>query len=39
MNILMTGGTGLIGSAFIRKYRSEHEFTVTTRNKERAILG
>jgi uncharacterized protein len=36
MNILMTGGTGLIGSAFIRKYRSEHQFTVTTRNKERA---
>jgi uncharacterized protein (TIGR01777 family) len=36
MNILMTGGTGLIGSAFIRKYLSEHQFTVTTRNKERA---
>ncbi|MCK7460541.1 TIGR01777 family oxidoreductase [Idiomarina aminovorans] len=36
MNILMTGGTGLIGSAFIRKYQSEHQFTVTTRNKERA---
>ncbi|ASG65392.1 TIGR01777 family protein [Idiomarina piscisalsi] len=41
MNILMTGGTGLIGSAFIRKYRSDHKFTVTTRNKERArkLLG
>ncbi|KTG23269.1 epimerase [Idiomarina sp. WRN-38] len=41
MNILMTGGTGLIGSAFIRTYRSEHKFTVTTRNKERArkLLG
>jgi len=36
MNILMTGGTGLIGSAFIRKYQSEHQFTVTTRNKEAA---
>ncbi|RUO73406.1 TIGR01777 family oxidoreductase [Idiomarina ramblicola] len=33
MNILMTGGTGLIGSAFIRKYRDTHQFTVTTRNK------
>jgi len=41
MKILMTGGTGLIGSAFIRKYRSDHTFTVTTRNKERArkLLG
>lgn len=41
MNILMTGGTGLIGSAFIRKYRNDHKFTVTTRNKERAskLLG
>lgn len=36
MNILMTGGTGLIGSAFIRKYQDTHEFTVTTRNKEGA---
>ncbi|MDV6317047.1 TIGR01777 family oxidoreductase [Idiomarina sp. HP20-50] len=36
MNILMTGGTGLIGSAFIRKYRDTHQFTVTTRDKKRA---
>lgn len=36
MNILMTGGTGLIGSAFIRKYQDQHQFTVTTRDEERA---
>lgn len=36
MNILMTGGTGLIGSAFIHKYQDKHQFTVTTRNKDRA---
>lgn len=41
MNILMTGGTGLIGSAFIKRYQNEHQFTVTTRNKKRAeqLLG
>ncbi|HAS22178.1 TIGR01777 family oxidoreductase [Idiomarina loihiensis] len=36
MNILMTGGTGLIGSAFIHKYQDTHQFTVTTRSRERA---
>lgn len=36
MNILMTGGTGLIGSAFIKRYKTAHQFTVTTRNKKRA---
>ncbi|WP_333969788.1 TIGR01777 family oxidoreductase [Alteromonas mediterranea] len=41
MNILMTGGTGLIGSEFIRKYASEHSFTVVSRNanKARQVLG
>lgn len=32
MNILMTGGTGLIGSEFIRQYSRDHEFTVVSRN-------
>jgi uncharacterized protein (TIGR01777 family) len=31
MNILMTGGTGLIGQAFIRQF-SDHQFTVLTRS-------
>ena len=33
MNILITGGTGLIGRHFIETYRGEHNFTVLTRNK------
>lgn len=35
MKILITGGTGLIGSAFIKKY-SEHNYTVLSRSKKRA---
>ena len=37
----MTGGTGLIGSEFIRKYANEHSFTVVSRNanKARQVLG
>lgn len=31
MNILITGGTGLIGRYFIKKYKQEHNFTVLTR--------
>ncbi|WP_448214275.1 TIGR01777 family oxidoreductase [Colwellia sp. MEBiC06753] len=31
MKILITGGTGLIGSAFIRQYYQQHQFTVLTR--------
>lgn len=39
MNILMTGGTGLIGQAFIRQF-NDNQFTVLTRSmtKARAIL-
>lgn len=36
MKILMSGGTGLIGSAFIEKYINEHQFTVITRAPEKA---
>ncbi|MED6322495.1 MAG: TIGR01777 family oxidoreductase [Pseudomonadota bacterium] len=36
MNILLTGGTGLIGSEFIRQYSPEHEFTVISRDAEKA---
>jgi uncharacterized protein (TIGR01777 family) len=32
MNILMTGGTGLIGQAFIRQF-DDHQFTVLSRSK------
>ncbi|AVJ56399.1 TIGR01777 family protein [Idiomarina sp. OT37-5b] len=41
MNILMTGGTGLIGSYFIKKYGNKHELTVTSRTpaKARQQLG
>lgn len=38
MNILITGGTGLIGSAFIKKY-SEHQYTVLSRSKSKAHSG
>jgi len=31
MNILITGGTGLIGRYFIEKYRHQHHFTVLSR--------
>jgi uncharacterized protein (TIGR01777 family) len=33
MNILITGGTGFIGSHFIQKYGCQYQFTVLTRNK------
>ena len=33
MKILITGGTGLIGSAFINKYQSKYKFDVLTRQK------
>lgn len=36
MKILMSGGTGLIGSAFIEKFKSEHQFTVITRASQKA---
>ena len=36
MNILLTGGTGLIGSEFIRQYSREHEFTVVSRDATKA---
>lgn len=41
MNILMTGGTGLIGSEFIRQFSDEHTFTVVSRNiaKAKELLG
>jgi len=41
MNILFTGGTGLIGSAFIQRFAKQHTFTVLTRqpNKAVRILG
>ena len=32
MNILVTGGTGLIGRHFILTYQDEYQFTVLTRN-------
>jgi uncharacterized protein (TIGR01777 family) len=35
MNILITGGSGLIGSRFIRYFSQQHSFTVTTRSVER----
>jgi len=36
MNILVSGGTGLIGSAFIYKFGHEHDFTVISRSPENA---
>lgn len=41
LNILMTGGTGLIGSEFIRQFSDEHSFTVVSRNiaKAKELLG
>lgn len=41
MKILFTGGTGLIGSAFINRFAHQHQYTVLTRNPVNAkqILG
>lgn len=41
MNILFTGGTGLIGSAFIQHFAKQHQFTVLTRRPDNAarMLG
>ncbi|RUO40544.1 TIGR01777 family protein [Aliidiomarina taiwanensis] len=41
MNILFTGGTGLIGSAFIKGIGQDYHYTVLTRQPEQAkcILG
>ena len=36
MNILLTGGTGLIGSEFIRQYSDKHSFTVISRSLTKA---
>ncbi|WP_100658434.1 TIGR01777 family oxidoreductase [Alteromonas flava] len=36
MNILVTGGTGLIGRYFIEQYAASYRFTVLTRNRTRA---
>lgn len=36
MRILITGGTGLIGQAVIKRWASIHQLTVLTRNVERA---
>src|SRR5690554_2850600 len=37
MNILFTGGTGLIGSAFIKRFAQQHQFTVLTRRPDNAV--
>lgn len=36
MNILITGGTGLIGSALIKTLGNKHSFTVISRNEAKA---
>jgi len=36
MHILLTGGTGLIGSALIERLRTSHSITVVTRNTDAA---
>lgn len=36
MNILITGGTGLIGRHFIKAFQQPYQFTVLTRNSEKA---
>ena len=36
MKIFLTGGTGLIGQAFIKKFTDKHSFTVLTRNIAKA---
>ena len=41
MKILLTGGTGLIGSALVRQWRGQHQLWVLTRTPSRAkaLLG
>lgn len=41
MNILITGGTGLIGQALVKRWRSEHEITVLSRSakKVKSLFG
>jgi uncharacterized protein (TIGR01777 family) len=36
MNILITGGTGLIGKHFINSFQQPYQFTVLTRNSQKA---
>lgn len=36
MNILITGATGLIGSALFKKLRNQHQVTILTRNQTKA---
>ncbi len=36
MNILITGATGLIGSALFKKLRNQHQITILTRNQTKA---
>ena len=37
MRILITGGTGLIGQAFIQSHLNEHEFVVVSRNPNKVL--
>ena len=37
MNILITGGTGLIGSAFINKFKHKYRFDVLSRQRSSAL--
>jgi uncharacterized protein (TIGR01777 family) len=37
MHILITGGTGLIGRAFIRQFQHKYKFTVVTRDPQKAL--
>ncbi|WDE07731.1 TIGR01777 family protein [Thalassomonas viridans] len=39
MNILITGGTGLIGGHFIKKYQHKHHFTVLSRQLHPKIFS
>ena len=39
MNILITGGTGLIGQAFIKQFQDKYNFTVLTRQKGASPVG
>ena len=39
MKILITGGTGLIGQAFIKRFTQEHSFTVLTRQPDKQLAS